>query len=190
MKQNNLKTLFENLRDDFDIENPNMGHEQRFLTKLKNVDNETLTYDLDSTPKRNWWKPLMGIAASIALIVSVFIGTQQEPEIKDLASVSEEMTETQNFFTAAIAEELNKLEGERTPETEALVTDAMKQMTILENEYETLKTDLTESGDDQRVIYAMITNFQNRIELLQTVLENIENVKQLKQESNENSITI
>ena len=189
MKNDNLKTLFEDLRDDFDIENPEMGHEQRFLAKLKNTD-ETLTYDLDSTPKRNWWKPLLAIAASVALIVSVFVGTQQEPEINDLASVSEEMTETQNFFTSAIAEELNKLESERTPETEAMVKDALEQMTILEKEYETLKTDLTESGDDQRVIYAMITNFQNRIELLQSVLENIENVKQLKKDQNENSITI
>jgi len=189
MKNDNLKTLFENLRDDFDIENPDMGHEQRFLEKLKSADEPSI-YDLDSTPKRNWWKPLMGIAASIALIVSVFIGTQQEPEIKDLASVSEEMSETQNFFTTAIAQELTKLEDERSPETEALVNDAMEQMTILEKEYETLKIDLTESGDDQRVIYAMITNFQNRIELLQSVLENIENVKQLKQASNENSITI
>jgi len=36
----------------------------------------------------------------------------------------------------------------------------------------------------------MISNFQNRIELLQTVLENIEDIKQLKLQSNEDSITI
>jgi len=36
----------------------------------------------------------------------------------------------------------------------------------------------------------MISNFQNRIELLQTVLKNIEDVKQLKLQSNEDSISI
>jgi len=36
----------------------------------------------------------------------------------------------------------------------------------------------------------MITNFQTRINILKNVLETIENVKQLKQNNNENSITI
>ncbi len=189
MKQDNLKSLFEDLSSDFDLENPDLGHEQRFLAKLQSQ-GQILADTTNSTSKHQWWKPFMGIAASIALIVSVFIVTQQEPEIKDLANVSPEMSETQDFFTVAIAEELKKIESERAPETEALVKDALEQMSILEKEYETLKVDLTESGDDKRVIYAMITNFQNRIEVLQTVLENIEIVKQLKQDSNENSITI
>ena len=187
MEKDNLTSLFKDLENDFDVEIPKMGHEQRFLTKLNNQ-NQFSKHETAS--KTNWWRPLMGIAASIALIVSVFVVTQQEPEFKDLASVSPEMSETQDFFTATIAEELNKLEQEKSPETQALINDAMEQMSILEADYEALKQDLTESGDDKRVIYAMITNFQNRIELLQIVLQNIENVKQLKKESNENSTTI
>jgi len=189
MKQDNLKSLFEGLKDDFDIENPDLGHQQRFLAKMQSQD-QKLTGITSIPLKRNLWRPFIGIAASIALLVSVFVVIQQDPKINDLASVSPEMSETQNFFTTAIAEELNKLESERSPETEALIKDAMAQMSILETEYETLKVDLTESGDDNRVIYAMITNFQNRINLLQSVLENIEIIKQLKQDPNENSITI
>jgi len=187
MKDDNLTTLFKDLKDDFDTEVPSIGHENRFMQKLQNQ--EQRTTDTNST-RRSWWKPLMSIAASVALIVSVFTILQQEPEVKDLASVSPELSETQDFFTATIAEELSKLESERNPETEALFKDAMTQMSSLEKEYETLKIDLTESGDDKRVIYAMISNFQNRIELLQTVLENIEDIKQLKLQSNEDSISI
>lgn len=186
MKKDNLKSLFADLKNDFDIEAPNLGHQQRFLAKLNTQEG---TINIPSQTKRYWWKPLTAVAASVALIISVFV-INQDPEIKDLASVSPEMSETQDFFTAAIAEELSKIQQESSPETEALIKDAMEQMSILEKDYETLRLDLTESGDDKRVIYAMISNFQNRIELLQTVLENIENVKQLKQESNENSITI
>ena len=50
------------------------------------------------------------------------------------------------------------------------------------------KIDLTESGKDQRVIYAMISNFQSRIDILTTVLEQIEDVKQLKTNTNQTSI--
>ena len=63
-------------------------------------------------------------------------------------------------------------------------------MKRLENEYESLITDLSESGNDQRVIYAMISNFQNRIEILQNTLQQIEIVKQLKNSKNENNNTI
>ena len=51
-----------------------------------------------------------------------------------------------------------------------------------------LKKDLVESGNDKRVIYAMITNFQNRIDLLQNVINTIEEIKTLKETENETTI--
>lgn len=100
------------------------------------------------------------------------------------------MAQTQSFFTNAIAEELEKLETETAPEAEKLINDAMAQMDILDQEYEKLKLKLSESGEDKRVIHAMISNFQNRIDVLQNVLQQIEEVKQLKNETYENSTTI
>ncbi|WAC02871.1 hypothetical protein N7U66_04360 [Lacinutrix neustonica] len=75
-------------------------------------------------------------------------------------------------------------------ETEVLILDALKRMGTLEKEYKLLKTDLTESGNDKRVIHAMIDNFWNRIHVLKSVLENIETTKNLKQNNNETSITL
>jgi septum formation inhibitor-activating ATPase MinD len=60
------------------------------------------------------------------------------------------------------------------------VDDALKQVAILENKYVGLKKDLVQSGNDKRVIYAMISNFQNRINLLQQVIKKIEEIKNLK----------
>ena len=107
-----------------------------------------------------------------------------------MASVSPEMQKTQDFFTLSINEELKKLNAEKSPETDALIKDALKQLAGLESEYEKLKTDLLESGKDQRVVYAMIANFQSRIDILNTVLEQIESLKELKNNSHENSITL
>ncbi|NNL15055.1 MAG: hypothetical protein HKO81_00255 [Flavobacteriaceae bacterium] len=177
MNKDNLNTLFEDLENEFDIEAPNIGHQQRFLNKLNNQ-NKIATTDV---PKRIFWKPLISIAASIVLLVALFFGTQQEVMAKDLGSVSPEMAETENFFTSTISSELAKLNGETSPETVSLIQDALKQLETLEIEYAFLKQDLAESGDDQRVIFAMISNFQNRIELLQNVLQKIEEIKQLKQ---------
>nr|WP_055443136.1 hypothetical protein [Lacinutrix himadriensis] len=185
MNKDNLDTLFNNLQHDFDLEAPTADHEKRFLKKL----NKQILADT-SKPKNNFWKPFLSIAASLAILVTVFVTTQQEDITHDLASISPEMAETQNFFTNAIASELTKIEKESSPETKLLIADAMMQMQRLEKEYKDLKEDLSESGEDKRVIYAMISNFQNRIDILQNTLTQIENIKQLKNNTNENSTTI
>ncbi len=186
MSKDNLDKLFQNLENEFDIEVPNLNHQQRFLDKLNKQDK----FAISTITKRRYWKPFLSIAASVVLLVALFFGTQQEVSAKDLASVSPEMAQTQNFFTSAISNELAKLESESTPETEILVQDALKQIETLEANYELLKQDLSDSGDDSRVIYAMISNFQNRIDLLQNVLQKIEEIKQLKQIRNENATTL
>lgn len=187
MEKDSLNTLFENLKNDFDTEMPSTGHEHRFLNKLK-AQGESGVIKMKSS--RNLWRPLIGVAASVVLLISVFIGFQKDDNLNDLASISPEMANTQSFFTNVIAEELDKLESETSPEVQILIKDAMNQMQILEKEYEKLKRNLSESGEDQRVIYAMISNFQNRIEVLQNVLQQIEQVKQLKNNNYENSSTI
>lgn len=184
----NLNSIFNDLRDDFDIAEPKSGHQQRFLDKLKNQDEKVVV--LPRTKTKQFLRPLMGIAASIALIISVFVSIQNKNTEHDLASVSPEMAATQTFFTNAIADELLKIESEASPETQQMVEDAMIQMNILETNYTKLKQDLIDSGDDKRVIFAMISNFQNRIDLLQNVLHQIEKVKQLNNTKHENSSTL
>ena len=178
MKKDQIDQIFENMKDEFDIEMPNIGHEERFLSKLKSKDVKIVeakgkTFKL--------WKPLLAVAATVVICFGLFTVLNQQPEVKDLASVSPEMSKTQDFFTTTIQTELINLNKERTPETQSLIDDAMKQLKVLEADYEKLKKDLTESGDDKRVIYAMISNFQSRIDVLQNVMERIEDVKSLKQ---------
>ncbi len=187
MKKDNIDTLFEGLQNDFDFETPNLGHETRFLEMLKSDDTIMLS---ENKSKNNFWKPILSIAATVIISFGLFSIFNQEPEIEGLASVSPKLSETQDFFTATITNELNTLESLRTVETETIINDALKRINTLETEYESLKTDLTESGNDKRVIYAMIRNFQNRIDVLQNVLQQIEDIKQLKQSKNENTTTI
>lgn len=183
MNQNPLKNIFENLSAEFDTEQPADGHEMRFLEKL----NSTSVLKR-STSRIRFLQPIIAIAASIIICFGLFVVFNQGSSVSDLASVSEEMSNTQDFFTQTITSELNKINEQRTPETEILISDALKQLSSLEKEYETLKTDLKTSGQDKRVIYAMISNFQSRIEILQNVLEQIENINNLKNQSNESTI--
>ncbi|MFI1771471.1 hypothetical protein [Thalassobellus citreus] len=183
MSKDTIDNLFKRLEHDFDMETPEVNHTQRFLDKLNNQESPKLAVNKKSRP---FWKPFIGIAASIAL----FIVTQQQPETRDLASVSPKMAETEDFFIGSINDELNKLQEASSPETKKIIEDALSRIETLERDYENLKYDLKESGNDNQVIYAMISNFQNRIDILQNTLEQINIIKQLKNQSNENSNTI
>ncbi|MEL6812478.1 MAG: hypothetical protein AAFP76_14195 [Bacteroidota bacterium] len=182
MKKNDaIDQLFDRLEGSFDTKEAPADHQRRFLERLD---------AREKTPKskNHWWKPL-SIAASIVLLLCAGLLFQNnEPEVEGLASVSPEMEETQSFFTTAINQELEILKGFENEDTEALIDDTIQRLGVLELEYDNLKTDLMESGNDKRVISAMITNFQNRIELLQQVIETIEEINTLKANRNETTI--
>jgi septal ring factor EnvC (AmiA/AmiB activator) len=189
MKNDNLEHVFDTLKDNFDVEEPNNNHNERFLEKL-NKRGELHIVNANSKQWRRLFTPLISVAASIILLVTIIIGFNKQPNTSDLASVSPKMAQTQDFFTNSINEELAKIKSESSPEVQKLIQDALEQIKILETDYENLKIDLNKSGEDNRVIYAMISNFQNRINILQNTINQIEIVKQLNHQSHETSTTI
>lgn len=178
MKKDNLEQLFSRLENKFDTAAPASNHQEKFLEKLQSM--QATREDRPETPVRrlNWMKPLF-IAASLVLLFGVIFTVNTAEDSIDLADVSPEMEETQTFFTSSIEQELFTLKKEATPENQALVDNALSQINKLETQYKHLKKDLLESGQDKRVIYAMIDNFQNRINVLEQVLEQINAIKKL-----------
>jgi archaellum component FlaC len=188
MKTDKIDDLFKEL--DFDNKEPASGHKVRFREKLEEQNRQTKNLG-NSNHKRSLWAPLLSMAAILAIGFMVFAGFFHENYRRnsgELASVSPEMKETQQFYTQLIKTELETLKAEEAPGTEAIVKDALTQLEKLETEYKKLKQDLQKSGQDKRVVYAMISNFQQRIDLLNEVLNQIENIKTLKNQSDENYI--
>lgn len=178
--QDPIEKLFERLQDSFETEETPTGHQQRFLEKLR-----AQQPDKKST---SWWKHL-SIAASVLLLLGVgFYSLAPNNDAEGLASVSSEMEKTQSFFVTTINQEIETLKSFKDEDTQHLVEDALKRLDMLEQDYEKLKVDLIESGNDKRVVAAMIANFQNRIDILEQVFNTMEEVKTLKATKNETSI--
>jgi hypothetical protein len=177
--KDNLDTVFKNLANKFDIEEPPIGHFNRFEAKLNNQKSGKNRYKIITT---------IVAAASVILFIGIWIGNQQAQKGLQLASVSAEMQESQNYFVSVIQKELHVIENERNKDTEQLISDGLNQLHKLEQQYNILTFELKENAEDKRIIYAMILNFQQRIEVLQSLLQQIENVKQLKTPDNENYI--
>ncbi|MFT4698417.1 MAG: hypothetical protein ACI9SJ_001566 [Flavobacteriaceae bacterium] len=191
MKKNDIDDLFNRLEGTYDIGETPLGHSNRFLNKLNS--DAAISVNTEATSQKPVyflnWKRAIAIAAVVVLMFNVgsFLFSESD-STADLASVSPEMEQTQSFFVSTLNQELQTLKSFDSPDAKFLVEDALKQIDILEKQYEGLKTDLVESGNDNRVIYAMITNFQNRIELLQEVILKIEEIKDLNTTQNENII--
>ncbi len=185
MNEDKIDTLFKSMKDQLDTHEPSSNHQIRFLEKLQQQ-NKVIRLQ---PKKRNWYKPL-AIAASIAVLIGMATMTFMfDPkEEADLASVSPQMQETQGFFTAAIQVQLEEINKVSSAETQELVADAMIQLEKLALDYNALKKDLVRSGNDKRVISAMIKNFQKRASLLEEVLEKINDINEFKLSENENSI--
>ncbi|SDR73215.1 hypothetical protein [Gramella sp. MAR_2010_147] len=186
MKNNDFDKLFDHLN--FDIEEPHAGHNERFFKKL---DNSHSRLSESEGKIRKLWTPIIAVAASFLLaffLLGDFIGQENSAKNSNLASISPEMKQTQEFYTGLISKELNALDAEKSPETEVIINDALLQMDKLEKRYEALRKDLVNSGKDNRVIQAMIHNFQQRIDLLNDVLSQIENIKTLKNQNHESTI--
>ena len=179
--KDNLEHIFKNLENKFDTEEPTIGHFKRFEKKL----NSTKTRNSQNNSFKIWMLP---IAASILLFIGIWIGKSFSNNGLELASISPKMEETQSYFVTTIQQELESIENERNSHTEQLIKDAFIQLNKLETQYAVLTLELKESTEDKRIIYAMISNFQQRIELLQRLLAQIEDVKQLKKQQNENYI--
>ena len=77
MQKDSIDELFDKLKGEFDINEPNKDHELRFLNKLKAYD--VVANDTEKSVGFNW-KPFLAIAASVILCLSVFITLQNEPK--------------------------------------------------------------------------------------------------------------
>ena len=176
-QRDNLEYIFKDNQFDWDLQEVPNGHEMRFIKKQK--------YRV--VGKR--WVPI-SVAASIILLVgiSTFFNPQQN-QVKNLALASVQTREADSVFTSIINVELQKLKSDKSPENKKIINDALKQMIVMDADYEKIKQEMNKNGENSQIIYAMISNLQIRISFLENVMKQIEKNNNLKNTvSDENTI--
>lgn len=175
MSINNLNQLFEN-QNNWDFEEPNLGHEKRFLDKLKK-----------QQPKKKFnWIPL-SIAASLLLGFGILIFNHTNNQTEEVA-FSPQVQETHDYFSSVINNELASLKKQETPQSKALINDAMNEMESLEKDYQNLKEEIAKNGENKQIVFAMITNMQTRISFIKSVLEQVEDINKINNIEDEKHI--
>lgn len=161
----------------FDIYEPSEGHFERFKNRLESTTTELKRKRVSHT---KWYL----MAASLALLVSLWYNFKPDDQGFELADVSPEMKETQSYFTYVINNEIKQIDLQQNSDNKLIIDNALSNVQRLEKEYKKLTLELKDSGFDKRIVNAMIFNFQQRIEILQDLLNQINNLKISKDETN------
>ena len=178
MKKTNdpIEQLFGNFENQWDIQELPNQHQERFLTRQKSRDQiKSKRYQ-------------MSIAAAILLLVGWFFLLNKNKPTNDFKLASAETQRTDSVFNAMVQNELLQIKEKKSPLNEKIVNDALKQMQQMDADYEKIKRELAENGENKQIIYAMIHNFKTRIEFLEKVLKQLENTEKLNTTNHEKTI--
>ncbi len=153
--------------NEFDVHQPHSGHFKRFEKKLKS-----------EKPQRSMSWKWMSVAAAVILSIGFGLGNlTQESNSYDLSSISPKMGETQNFLVNAIHVEMIELEKNRTLDTESIIETTLEELEELEDTYKAYVKKLKRDGEQREIINAMISNYQQRLEILKRALKQIDNLR-------------
>ncbi|MDD7913068.1 hypothetical protein [Polaribacter ponticola] len=105
-----------------------------------------------------------------------------------MADISPKMEEVQNYFVSTINQEIKTIEKNRNLETETIIEEALDQLEELEDNYKLFIKELNSEGSARRIINSMIKNYQQRLQVLENVLKQIDQIKNSNNINNESYI--
>ena len=159
------------------------GHEERFLAKLNQHHQEL------SQTKFNYWK----VAAIFipVLMLSAYFFLEFNPSEKsaqkvNLAEYSPELGEAENYLAYVVKEKTEQVKSLQNKENQNIINHSLNELDSLQSNYNHLLMDLKESGGNPQVIKSVVTNLQLQVEVLESVMNQIEISQEIKQNYNEN----
>lgn len=167
-----------------------LGHFERFEAKLNKEHKKPFRVDR---------KFILQLAASLIFILllgnqlRMYFGpdqTSQEQETVTLASVSDEYSEVEFYFTSAISQgmsEWDKLveDGYISEANQEMMTNEIKEFDRMQ---EQLQKELQANPDDERVIQAMLEYYQAKLSVITLIIDKLKEVKNQKLTHNETEI--
>lgn len=178
-----LDKIFKDQREAFD-EEPKEDHFQRFEEKLNRF---------HSHKKRTLqaW-PFLKIASLVIIILlsaNLFVHLFQQKAGKNVEKfASSEMNETAHFYTTRINSGLSQLKqmADEGIGSKMEFYQVKKEMDEMDRLHQDLQQEYSKNPNDERVINAMIEYYQTKLNIINTIKTDLENVKSINK-SHENT---
>ena len=176
------KILIENC-DEFEQE-PNNGHFERFAERLRIS---------ESKRKKPLFSPFLKVAAVLVIILlsaNLYVSIRNnKSDLKQAKVINNDLGEASFYYTAKINKGIRDLEkmateGLGSPQE---VIQIKQELSEMESLFVNLKKEYDANPNDERVINAMIEYYQTKLDIVNTIKTDLENVKQLKGKYHENT---
>jgi len=179
-----LDKLFQDQHEAFE-EEPMEGHFQRFEAKLEQY------HTREKRTLLAW--PFLKIASMVIivllsanLLVYLF---PDKTEKKVQEHVNNEMDETARFYTTRINSGMSHLKqmADQGIGSEKELIQVKKEMEEMDRLHQDLQNEYSKNPNDERVINAMIEYYQTKLNIINTIKADLENVKTIKNKKHENT---
>jgi len=197
-----LKTFFEQNRGKFDTEEPEFGHFDRFQKKLEAEHKQRAKFN---------YRMVLQIAASVAILVivgvevmSVLFGRGVETikgEVAELnigttneivrqatqnvkSRLNPEYKETQQYYISLVDNRIDQIKANENMD-EKQKEELLKELSEMDELFVQLQKELKSSPDNQVLIDAMIKHYKIKIDVMNQILNNLNNIKNLNTKENE-----
>lgn len=154
----NIEDIIRKNKSSFFNEDPPAGHLDRFQQRLSN--------------KNHFLWPVLRVAAIVVLILSISLALYYQDVARDISvsTISTELAETEMYYQSMLNHKLNHVKNMLNDQQ---YTSIKQELKVMDRNFHYLKEDLKLNPDDQRIIHAMINNYQLKIELVQQVIDQV-----------------
>jgi hypothetical protein len=175
------KILIEN-RDSFEVE-PLEGHFERFAQRLGQP---------ALVKKRSRFSPFLKVAAVLVIILLsanlyVHFSNQGSDEKKTVMAKSD-LGEASIYYTNRINNGIRDLEkmANQGIGSQKEIAQIKHELSEMDSTFLNLQKEFSTNPNDERIINAMIEYYQTKLDIVNTIKTDLENVKQLKKKYHEN----
>jgi len=174
-----IEDFFHQNKEALNTERMNSGHSIRFLEKLKASKKPV---------KKLIFLRSIAVAASIVISLGlVFINRSNGKITEERFSPSIEIAEAHQYYDHIITNKTATIKSFKNSDNTILISDAIKELNNLKQEEEDLLKQLSENKN-YRIVNALLTNYNIRIQLLEQVSQQITSINQLKNGHYENHL--
>jgi cytochrome c oxidase assembly protein Cox11 len=173
---NDMKTIDEYIREQgglFDSEEPDQGHTERMLNRMN-----AMHYQV-KRPRRIIF---LRIAAIFILCVSISYAAIREygiitNQLKNMASgmTNQELNEAEQYYTSQLSIYYNKIQKLKFNNDAAEKKQVLKELSAMDDQVQVMKHDLIQNPDDERIVHAIISFYQLKIETMNVIIARAQN---------------
>ncbi len=174
---NNLEEHISQHRDLFDDSTPREGHEERFLEKLYSTGERKLQF-----------RHVLQIAASVAILLTsgiILVRVNKSGDKVARQEIPASVMEADTYYTSQVDARYDQISAFDfdSDEEKALLLDELKD---LDDYQQKLMKDLQANPGDDRVINALIRHYQLKLEVLDQIIIQLNQIKSETSPTHEN----